>query len=415
MNLFRQIKNTNLRIMCILYCFVVLLMVSGYKGIANYLSFVLLIVVLVVYFGVNRGKINLNNKIGLYIFVFMLFYLLTSLVVLDVDFFLVEYAYYAIAFSPALITYVIAKEKDVIAAKSVLIISLLLWTLMCIYSIYLYVSNPQFARLAAADQSLVSGIIFGGYPLAIGSAILSVYLLGLLLEKWHILTLANKCIIIAFCVLLAVTVYLTESTITTICMIVGFVATVSLNKREKNERNRFLKIFIFISVLFIVGIVINSNLTYIYSWLDDHSDNLLFYRIKEVINALFFDTETSHYIKRSDTLSASFNTFINNPIIGVGYKYGNVTSIGKTQFGIGNHSEIFDSLAQFGLIGAFPFLMSYYLAIKSIADKYIGVVVTVFFLMLLNPFFYFDSNHVVFMILPLFELILNTNKTEKTI
>ena len=406
MKLFRQIEDRSLRSICFLYCVIILLMISGIRGIANYISFALLVIIMLMYFGRKGGKLSLANKTCVCITLFMVFYLLTSLLAFNAKFFIADYAYYAIAFSPALLAYAIISENHKNAATTVLKVTLFLWTLMCIYSIVLYVINPKFARLAAADKSLTTGIIYGGYPFSIGSALLCVYIFGVIWGKRYAFSRKTNALLIICCAALLAVIILTESTTTTLCTIIGILASIFLNDRGRKTRYKILKIAFFCVVIFITFVLINSNLEAIYSWLGYHSDQLFFYRLKEIVSAFFFDDQTRHFAKRTDTLSESFNTFLNNPIFGVGYKYGNVTSIGRAQYGIGNHSELFDSFAQFGIIGAIPFLMSYYCAVKSCASRYVGLIISLIMLMIFNPFFYFDSNLVVFLIIPLSEFVL---------
>ena len=409
MRLFGQIEDHRLRTICIIYSVLILLMISGLRGIANYISFGLLFIVILFYLGSKGGKLSLKNKTCICIAIFMVFYFFTSLLAFNSNFFFVEYAYYAIAFSPALLTYAIVSRNSNKGAITLLKVSLFIWALMCVYSIVLYSINSGFARLAAADQTLTTGIFFGGYPFSIGSAILSVYLFSLIWGRQHFFSRKLKFLIIIGCVLLFVVIILTESTTTTICAIVGILASIFLNDRGRDTQYKPLKILLFCVAVFVTYIIINNNLDSIHSWLNEHSNQLFFYRLKEVLNAVFYDDQTRHFAKRSDTIFESLSTFLKNPVLGVGYKYGNVTSIGRAQYGIGNHSEIFDALAQFGIVGSVPFLMTYYLSVKSFASKYVGVVITLIMLMVFNPFFYFDSSLIVFLIIPLSEFVLKKN------
>ncbi len=409
MKLFGQIEDHGLRALCFIYSILILLMVSGLKGIANYVSFGLLVLVIILYMGSKRWEVSLKNKICISIAIFMAFYLLTSLLSFDANFFFVEYAYYAIAFSPALLTYAIISRNNNKAAITMLKISLFLWALMTVYSIVLYSINPGIARRAASNQSLTTGSIFGGYPFSIGSALLCVYLFSLIWGRQYDFTRIVKILIIAGCVLLLAVIILTQSTITTLCTIVGILVSIFLNDRGRYTQYKLLKILLFCVVVFATYLVINHNLDSIHSWLNYHSNQLFYDRLREIVNAIFYGDQTSHFAKRSDTIIESLSTFLNNPVIGVGYKYGNVTSIGKAQYGIGNHSEIFDAFAQYGIVGSLPFLMTYYLSAKSFASKYVGIVITLVMLMFFNPFFYFDSSLIVFLVIPLSEFVLKKN------
>lgn len=381
-------------------------MLSGLKGFANYISFILLIPIFIICI-LNQNKVIKFNKAMVCAFIFLLYYALTSLLHFNIYFFSIEYAYYILAFSPLVISFVVKENNSSFAALDLLQTTMFLWIIMCVYSIILYRSSPNFARAAAADQNLALGMIFGGYQYTYASAILAVYVYSVYLRCKSFISHRERFILIVFEILLLVEIYLTESSITTLSVVIGIIATYFLNQRNNESKKRTFKFAIFIIVLVAFMLIVENNINYIYLWLISHSDTRIFYRLKEIVQAVFFDSTTSHYERRSQTLIDSITTFIKSPIFGVGYKYGNVTSIGKAKYGIGNHSELLDAFAQFGMLGAIPFISIYVISMKEYLRRYTGILITFIIMVLFNPFFYFLTCLTVFMIIPLSEYVIN--------
>jgi hypothetical protein len=384
-------------------------MLSGLKGIANYASFTCVIVILAVWIIGQSGRIKYNRQL-ICVFMFLLFYAMTSFVNMHVDFFITEFSYYVISFSPVVIALLIEQREDKNAALCLVKITLFFWLLMCLRSISMYIANPNLARIAAADQSIVSGMIFGGYQFTFASALLCVYLFSVAKKNYEMISNRMRFALYVFCVLLFVEIYLTQSTVSTLGTIVGIITVLFLETKTENKKNRVVRILIFCVLAIVCFVTFTISLEAIYIWLVQHSENLLFYRLKEVVDAFVYDSPSRHYAKRTDTITESLSTFINNPILGVGYKYGNVTSIGRSIYGVGNHSEFFDAMAQFGIIGGVPFLLTYYLPIKKYCMKNIGVVITLVILIVCNPFCYFLTNLIMMLFIPISSKLLADEK-----
>ena len=138
------------------------------------------------------------------------------------------------------------------------------------------------------------------------------------------------------------------------------------------------------------------------AWLDGHNEYLMLRRVKSLLQNYFFNFQTRHFSERTGLVKASFELFTESPIFGHGYKYGNVFSAGKA-YGIGNHSELLDSLARYGLTGALPLFGIYYFSAKEYMKKHPGILVCFFMLVMFNPFITFASNLVLMLIIPVSE------------
>ena len=116
---------------------------------------------------------------------------------------------------------------------------------------------------------------------------------------------------------------------------------------------------------------------------------------------------TNYVDERFSTITSSWNTFLKHPILGVGYKCGNIYSL-LPQYGVGTHSELFDTLAQHGIIGSAFWLMFIYRSIRgqlrhgnSKAWIYPFIIMLIF-----NPFRSFHGFVVIFFIIPVMEYLL---------
>lgn len=98
---------------------------------------------------------------------------------------------------------------------------------------------------------------------------------------------------------------------------------------------------------------------------DENNATAVSSRIEELQHILSNDTENAEdYSKRQDLSQSSLETFLNNPIIGVLYKYEDINE--GLQHGIGNHAEWLDSLAKYGLFG---FLLLLFIVKAMIAQS----------------------------------------------
>lgn len=403
-----QGNNSFYRVIVFLFSLSALCCVSGYRGILNYLAafFVFMILGLVLF--KNKGVIAKDRK-TLCIFLFMLFYTITSFVNLDLGNFIVYFIYNILIFSPIIVAGILLRTQDDLIIHRALKNSIIIWCLIGVITLITYIANPSIARLAAAYQEEYAGKVFGGYNYAFGSALLFVYLFSNLLRG--VIQKSLRKYVIIFCILLFAVVYLTESSLTTFSTIIGMVVCLFIDGKDggKNSLNKFMKIVLFLLLLFIGYKILETNVDTVMNWVNSKSDTLFVYRIGEILRSFFYSDTTGHVEKRSSLIVSSWKFFCESPLVGWGYKYGNVFSLGK-QFGIGNHSEIFDILAKYGLVGGIPLFMIYIDGVKPFISKYSGLLVTLLILMTFNPFMTFQSFFILFFVIPMIEYTLGKDK-----
>ncbi len=106
------------------------------------------------------------------------------------------------------------------------------------------------------------------------------------------------------------------------------------------------------------------------------------------------------------TLERSFETFVDSPLLGIGYKYGNSFTLCK-QNGVGSHSELLDALAKYGIIGGVPLLLVFFFQVRTIcrsSTSFSNIPFIILFIILFtfNPFLCAQTNWGLFLLIPMF-------------
>ena len=381
-------------------------MVSDYKAICNKVGAVctLLLMLLLIYY--YHGKLSyprLERRLMLSVVLFLSYFTLTSLIKGSIANTVESVIYYLIEFSSIFMILYFEKNGDNEGQKILLVIFFFLWDVFCLLSIYTYIKSPSIARLMAAYRSSYSSMIIGGgYPLAYGSAILGVYLLQNIIEYKN-QNRNFRIAAIAEIALLTILVYFTDSFVILVSMLLGYLLCIF--------RHTFKGSFYIISMvsLFVITLVIFFNIQSVLEWLLNINNNdFIEKRLYEWYNLVANDVTSYHLDKRSGLYEMSIQTFLQHPIIGVGYKFGNLGSLQRT-FGVGAHSTILDSLAQYGLVGSIPlFSIILYPFHRNGEKKYSSIYLLVFaFMLFLNPCF--TTYHcllIVYLIVPLLQKFL---------
>lgn len=394
-------EKRSINLILLLFSIICFLQLSGLKGTANYITAGLLIIIGLLSLCSSGWRIH--NETGLVV-LFIVFYVMTSILQIDIKYCVTYSINYFIILSPAMMLPVFERMIDKaggISEKDIVRRLLIIWFAMVIISVVFYIQNPSAARILAANGDAYAGTLIGGYPLSYGSGLLCVAFFGSYMHCKN--NKKKKLMLLAGCIMLLVLVYLTESTLTTFATAVGLLVAFVTNTKAKEKKKvayyMFLLGVIVMAALFVYS-QIESNITSIIAWLNTKSDVLIYRRIREIFNSVFLDVKSRHYSERTGLVSESLKLFAKSPLIGHGYKYGNVFSAGKA-YGIGNHSEFFDCLAKYGIIGSMPLFLLYYKSMRQIAKQNLGVLASFVMMISFNPFITFASSLVVFIIIPL--------------
>lgn len=406
----------------IIYCFYY---ISGYSSQGhNYIIFALfaLWTLLAVVEDVNAFSKALSSKSVLWLSLFLVFYIMTSFMLSDLVYILEYVAVYLFLYG-VYIQYryylVRNRTKEIGFICKMIILAFIIFAVM---AIQFYTINPSAARTLAADFYAFDNIaIGGGYSIAFGSALLVVYLFELLLRENII---KKKMLILVLIILFSVLVIKTESTTTIIAMVVGLVygwirKIYYGNDIHKNKHNIYKKL-IAIGIIILLTVLILVNISAIGEWImnitsSSVNDNVVARRFNKIAEKLYYfgsGGSSDNYVdERFGTVVMSFNTFLKNPLIGVGYQCGNVFSnLGKV--GVGTHSELTDTFAQFGVIGG-GFWLAYLLSsLRSCGrfSKIKGYYLTLVILLVFNPFKAFHGYIVLFFLIPAINYLIMKNK-----
>lgn len=363
-------------------------MVSDYKAISNKVGAICSILIMLLLLYYNKGYIRCNKNEGrLYIciFLFLLYYTATSLLGGNFSNTFESVLYFLIEFSSIFIVVYMREDGEKKDAQKKLLINLffVVWDIFCVAAIVTYIRTPNLARLMAAYRSSYSSLIIGGgYPMAYGSAVLGVYLFQSILQHAD-LSRKYRVFAIFEIILLTVLVYLTNSFVILVAMLLGFVLCFF---RHTLKGSLYI-----LSVILLVtlSLIVYFNLEGILEWiLKVNNNEFIEKRIFELYNLVANDVTSYHLNKRSDLYTMSFTSFLQHPIFGVGYTFGNVGSLQRLN-GIGAHSTILDALGQYGLVGSVPlFGIILFPFVKNKELKYSSIYLLPFlFMLFMNPCF----------------------------
>lgn len=358
----------------------------------------------------------IGGKETKYLFLFLGYYFFTSILESDFLYTMTYIGVYIMIYTSYVQCIYYFNRGNYNEISIVVRFSILGWIILSIASIAFYMVNPSAARMLAADFNAFDNLyIGGGYAIAFGSALLLVYIVSLvcsekLSKKYNVYALL--CVCMLYFLLIK-----TESTTTVIASSVGCLYCVYERMKNSKYKKCFYTLFI-LFLLFIVSGGLESVLSYVSSSTDVESENLYSRRFNRIGEKLLSfgshstSAEDNYVDERWGLVVESFNTFLENPIFGIGYKVGNVFA--KLEgIGIGTHSEICDILAQFGIFGSFFFFRFFITAYRRVNMGVVnkGIVITLFIMVLMNPFHYFHGFYVLFLLVPMIRtLTLNNQK-----
>lgn len=354
-------------------------------------------------------RLAITSKPTIYLLFFLIYYFVTSIIEGELGYTLTYVGVYFMIYTchvQFLYYYQRSRYKEV---KFIVLTSLIGWCLIALFAIAFYTINPAAARTLAADFTAYENLyIGGGYAIAFGSAILFTYLTSLLLKRR---LGVNKKTLVAFVVfILFYLIVKTESTTTLIASVLG--SMIGLFYEIRNNISKGRKIVLYIASIVLIAFLLNGGLVrVVYQISNSASEELYakrFDRIGEKLISFESGSSNENYVdERWGLVVDSFNAFLDYPIFGVGYKVGNDYSR-LSEYNVGTHSEICDSLARYGIIGCF-FLFGYFILSFKRTNREIknrSYLITLFIMALMNPFQYFHGFYVLFVLIPFMNLLL---------
>ena len=420
-----KIATTTMRrrigISAILYLIYASYYISGYSSqLHNYILIALFAIWTFIAIVEDKNSFNkaINNKTVIWVILFLCYYFFTSLLYGDLINTMEYIAKYILLFACVLQFKYFKARNNPRELKFIVVCTLAVWAFFAIKAIAFYIAVPSAARTLASDFYAFDNIaIGGGYAIAFGSAILCVYLF----ERFINRNITKKSLKSIFFVLVIVLFYLlikTESTLTLISCAVGMISSI-IRKMWRNDesRNNFNKLVMTI-LLVSVSLLFLLNIQEIGEWIieitQDSTDNVIIRRFNRVGQKMAYSgtgaTYENYIDERFGYIAQSWETFWKNPIIGVGFKSGNIFSSLKKN-GLGMPSAICDLLAQHGILGSIPFIIFFVKALKKECWVYYNTyIVTMLFMVVVNPFEYFHAYTAMFTLIPMIDMLINRSK-----
>ena len=397
-------------IVFIIYCFYY---ISGYSSLShNYIIFGLFLIWnFIAYLEDNKAyNYSIGNKCFLWLLLFVLYYFFTSSIVADLIYVLKYVTVFLFIYSTIIqykYYYYRNNYSEIYFIVKMIIVSFLIFS---INAIRFYFLNPSAARVLASDFYAFDNIaIGGGYSIAFGASIFSVYLFEILIKKSIIKKKYNHYILILF-IIFELLLIKTESTTTLIANLFGLLMCVIIKFYSSGAKNINKIIFILILILIFLVIALNINVigSYIVDITYNGTENVLIRRFNRIgLKLKYMGVQygyTNYVDERFGTISTSWNTFLKNPIFGVGYKCGNIFSLLES-YGVGTHSELVDVLAQYGLVG-FVFWIMFIINSLKCQNNYLkcnGWKFTLIIMFIFNPFRSFHGFIVIFFLIPMID------------
>lgn len=313
-------------------------------------------------------------------------------------------------FSPIILLnfYALGEDKDKLGR-------IVFWVLAA-YAIFgirsLVAYNEGIAARGLAQNSALYGniAIGGGYSLAYAAAILSVMMVDLRISRLtpHKLRWFLGWLMI---IMLGVIVYQTKSTVTFVCWVIGLCICISFRPTASSERtvkmrNTIIRFFILIIVV-ILGYLASKVFGEWLLKITANGTDTFTERLRSLAEWLASggdEVSGSYFLDRLSIPLKPIRIFLQNPIFGAAYKYGNNYALSR-EYGIGQHCEWADALGAYGMVGGIPFLTVYVLSVKETMRSAKGKlsvawVITLFLMGTFNPFRTFSSQFVLFFMVP---------------
>ncbi len=355
----------------------------------------------------------------LWLFLFLLYAFMTGLIVGDFSFEIKQFVAGFYMYSPILIlNYYIKKDELDIGRLSAIVFCAL--AIMLFYSykaIVFYGQHASAARYLAMNREKYGDIaIGGGYALAYGSAILSILLFSLLIEG-RIESRIKRLLAIGMILVGTLVVITTQSTVAVVCWAISVVvAIVFRDKRENRGSVNAVVIKSFIVIL--SAAIIFFTIRYIgqfVMWIASTQEGMFANRLRELGNVLIGEESfgSGYAFSRFTMPFKSIGTFFTHPLLGVNYMHGN-NFLDSSLFGVGQHGEWADALANYGIIFGTCLIAIYVKQIKEVQKYNVGISpawwICLILIGLFNPVRTFNANVNVFLVVPLIAIINSRSK-----
>ena len=411
-------RNKSIGISCMVFMAYVLFYLTGSNsGMHNVIQIGLFALWNVTAFAEDSKSYSyaISNRATRYLLLFLMYYFFTGSLAGNLTHLLSYIGVYSMIYSGPVQFLYYYRRNRLKEIKCIVYLSLIGWIIISGLAISFYSRFPDAARTLAADSDAFGALyIGGGYAIAFGSAILLSFLVLLLFRR--LFSLKKSILVALLAIFLLNLVVKTQSTTTLIAAVIGSI--VGIFYEIRNRLSKGARVLYYIFSVGLIVLLLNGVLTNIVFQLSGSASEEVyakrFHRIGEKLVSFETGSNSENYVdERWGDVVVSFNTFLDYPVLGVGYMAGNEFSrlniySENSEFKVGAHSEICDSLARYGIIGCFflfgYFILSFKRTNRGIKNK--SYLVTLFIMALMNPFQYFHGFYVLFVLIPFINLLL---------
>ena len=289
----------------------------------------------------------------------------------------------------------------------------IIWVFADLKVLLLCRSYPNIARYIVAgmvDSEVICSVA-APYALAQSSCFIVIALVNLLTKRKNKLGIFPNVIIISCVVVMAITVYEIQSTITTLIMISGCVVAVFLNifsGRDGLTQKKKICLSIAIVVLGCIFMLFKKSIGICLINRFENGNSVFAGRLSEIGHVLSSANLSSDLSARLELAQKSLQAFVRNPILGNLYTNGTSS---------GGHCAILDLFSDYGLVGGLPFILFfvfYFRRLKKILHNFdIFIWIPFFVMSWLNPVVLYQPYFSILFVVPaLYYVFEKYNKRE---
>ncbi|NMD38495.1 MAG: hypothetical protein GYA87_07445 [Christensenellaceae bacterium] len=311
-------------------------------------------------------------------------------------------------YSPIIVFCFYFHKKDYQSLYIISTISIIVMIFCSLVSAYLF-NYDKNIPIKLAQNSYEYGILAVGevYGLVNALSVLSSVLFVLFLSKKFKYSY-ERLFVLFLLLIFFVAIYTSRSSLTVLITFFSYVLALLCTSWFTNKGKAFGKKIIGLLVISFVLIVLIFAKEYIGETImfisKSKSSKLLsrIYSIGESMVGIVSKNSQTGFLSRFDLIFTSIKTFLTNPFVGI-YHVSGGNYFKLLDLGVGDHSQWFDMLASYGLLGVFPL---FYLIITNLRVYYKNSKIChcwtfiIFLLGLVNPYICFTTIHIQFLIIP---------------
>lgn len=312
-------------------------------------------------------------------------------------------------FSGAFLFYFYLNSKKKYMLHSITFASLAILFLCTLVSTIVYSINQDLPILLAQNSASYTLLPLGeGFALSYSNALLISFFVPIPFLKPK-LPSYQKAFLCLYLLILLFAIYKSRSSLTFFAALLGLLSSILLYESKAYPSLGRAKAIILVLFCLLITFILLYNKELIGNLLmqfaESQNSKLLsrLYMVGEFLSGYGQEELSTGDGQRLALLISSLQTWLKNPIFGVNHLSGGEYSNLVAQ-SVGMHSQILDTLAQYGLLGAFLYFgaqWTQFLTIVKTSKKipYVWIAIAIL-LQLVNPYRDFTNIHVQFFVIP---------------